>query len=185
MTYTVKKPLSQFEFWSGAKERTDHLTIEQLDRLDDLLSEAMEWNETDNTPSDTTINDLFWFEDDYIAQLFGFKNWKPLSATTPVKMMTTPMKMKLDPVYPEIVARMTYFKDKTKDSYPAYLAKVKAKHEYHDLLTRVSWDVLRCCFTPAQLCDWYDQYNCNNTHITTAARKAYLEVFGNPENEVI
>lgn len=37
MTYTVKKPLSQFEFWSGAKERTDHLTIEQLDRLDDLL----------------------------------------------------------------------------------------------------------------------------------------------------
>ena len=78
MTYTVKKPLSQFEFWSGAKERTDHLTIEQLDRLDDLLSEAMEWNETDNTPSDTTINDLFWFEDDYIAQLLGFKNWEAL-----------------------------------------------------------------------------------------------------------
>ncbi|MFR5897975.1 MAG: hypothetical protein ACLUIO_00520 [Neglectibacter timonensis] len=78
MTYTVKKPLSQFEFWSGAKERTDNLTIEQLDRLDDLLSEAMEWNETDNTPSDTTINDLFWFEDDYIAQLLGFKNWEAL-----------------------------------------------------------------------------------------------------------
>ncbi len=68
--------------------------------------------------------------------------------------------MKLNPVYQEIVARMTYFKDKTKDSYPSYLAQVKAKHEYHDLLTRVSWDVLRCCFTPAQLCDWYDQYNC-------------------------
>ena len=74
MTYTVEKPLSQFEFWSGAKERTDNLTIEQLNRLDDLLSEAMEWNETDNIPSDTTINDLFWFEDDYIAQLLGFKN---------------------------------------------------------------------------------------------------------------
>lgn len=76
MTYTVEKPLSQFEFWSGAKERTDQLTIEQLDRLDDLLSEAMEWNETDNIPSDTTINDLFWFEDDYIAQLLGFDNWE-------------------------------------------------------------------------------------------------------------
>lgn len=38
----------------------------------------MEWNETDNTPSDTTINDLFWFEDDYIAQLLGFKNWEAL-----------------------------------------------------------------------------------------------------------
>lgn len=78
MTYTVEKPLSEFEFWSGAKERTDNLTIEQLDRLDDLLSEAMEWNETDNIPSDTTINDLFWFEDDYIAQLLGFKNWEAL-----------------------------------------------------------------------------------------------------------
>lgn len=78
MTYTVEKPLSEFEFWSGAKERTDNLTIEQLDRLDDLLSEAMEWNETDNIPSDTTINDLFWFEDVYIAQLLGFKNWEAL-----------------------------------------------------------------------------------------------------------
>ena len=38
----------------------------------------MEWNETDNIPSDATINDLFWFEDDYIAQLLGFKNWEAL-----------------------------------------------------------------------------------------------------------
>lgn len=36
------------------------------------------------------------------------------------------MKMKLDPVYPEVVARMTYFKYKTKDSYPAYLAPFKS-----------------------------------------------------------
>ncbi len=78
MTYTIKKPLPQFGFWSGAKERTDQLTIEQLDRLDDLLSEAMEWNETDNIPSDTTINDLFWFEEDFIAQLLCFKNWEAL-----------------------------------------------------------------------------------------------------------
>ena len=73
MTYTVEKPLSQFEFWSGAKERTDHLTTEQLDRLDDLLPETLGY-----TPTDTTINDLFWFEEDYIAQLLGFKNWKTL-----------------------------------------------------------------------------------------------------------
>lgn len=78
MTYTVNKSLSEFPFWSGAKERTDNLTIEQLDRLDYLLSEAMEWNETDNIPSDATINDLFWFEDDFIAQLLGFKNWEAL-----------------------------------------------------------------------------------------------------------
>lgn len=73
MIYTVEKPLSQFEFWSGAKERTDHLTIEQLDRLDDLMSEVLGEN-----PTDTAINDLFWFEDDYIAQLLGFDSWEAL-----------------------------------------------------------------------------------------------------------
>lgn len=73
MTYTVEKPLYQFEFWSGAKERTDHLTMEQLDRLDDLLPEVLGEN-----PTDTAINDLFWFEDDYIAQLLGFDRWEAL-----------------------------------------------------------------------------------------------------------
>lgn len=73
MIYTVEKPLSQFEFWSGAKERTDHLTTEQLDQLDDLLPEILGY-----TPTDTAINDLFWFENDYIAQLLGFKNWEAL-----------------------------------------------------------------------------------------------------------
>lgn len=73
MIYTVEKPLSQFEFWSGAKERTDHLTIEQLDRLDGLLPEVLGEN-----PTDTAINDLFWFEEDYIAQLLGFDSWEAL-----------------------------------------------------------------------------------------------------------
>ena len=73
MTYTVEKPLSQFEFWSGAKERTDHLTVEQLDRLDGLLPEVLGEN-----PTDTAINDRFWFEEDFIAQLLGFDSWEAL-----------------------------------------------------------------------------------------------------------
>lgn len=36
----------------------------------------MGWNEPDNIPSDAEINDLFWFEEDFIAQLLGFDNWK-------------------------------------------------------------------------------------------------------------
>lgn len=73
MIYTVEKPLSQFEFWSGAKERTDHLTTEQLDQLDYMIPDAL-----GEKPTDTAINDLFWFEEDYIAQMLGFKNWKAL-----------------------------------------------------------------------------------------------------------
>ena len=73
MIYTVEKPLSQFEFWSGAKQRTDHLTTEQLDRLESMMPDIL-----GEKPTDTAINDLFWFEEDYIAQLLGFKNWKAL-----------------------------------------------------------------------------------------------------------
>lgn len=78
MTYTCNESLTNFEFWSGAKERTDNLTIDQLDQLDYLLPDAMGWNETDNTPSDSEINDLFWFEEDFIAQLLGFDDWEAL-----------------------------------------------------------------------------------------------------------
>lgn len=73
MIYTVEKPLSQFEFWSGAKERTDHLTTEQLDRLESMLPDILGEN-----PTDGAINDLFWFEDDYIAQLLGFNSFEAL-----------------------------------------------------------------------------------------------------------
>lgn len=78
MTYTCNESLTNFEFWSGAKERTDNLTIDQLDRLDYLIPDAMGWNETDGIPSDTEINDLFWFEEDFIAQLLGFDSWEAL-----------------------------------------------------------------------------------------------------------
>ena len=73
MIYTVEKPLSQFEFWSGAKERTNHLTTEQLDRLESMLPDILGEN-----PTDGAINDLFWFEDDYIAQLLGFNSFEAL-----------------------------------------------------------------------------------------------------------
>lgn len=78
MTYTCNESLTNFKFWSGARDRVATLTDDQLDRLDDLLPEAMGWNETDSIPSDTEINDLFWFDEDLIAQMLGFKNWEAL-----------------------------------------------------------------------------------------------------------
>lgn len=78
MTYTCNEYLTNFKFWSGARDRVATLTDDQLDRLDDLLSDAMGWNDTDNIPSDTEINDLFWFEQDFIAQLLGFDDWEAL-----------------------------------------------------------------------------------------------------------
>lgn len=78
MTYTCEESLANFEFWSGAKYRAATLTYEQLERLDDLVPDAMGWNDTDSIPSKTQINDLFWFEEDFIAELLGFKSWEDL-----------------------------------------------------------------------------------------------------------
>ena len=81
MTYTVNKSLSEFPFWSGARDRAEHLTIEQLDRLDDIIPEWMQWGEYSPDgyiPSDTEINNLFWFDEDLIAQMLGYKNWEAL-----------------------------------------------------------------------------------------------------------
>ena len=59
------KPLSQFEFWSGAKDRADLLTIQELDRIGDILGvENREWE-------DVELNDLFWFDFEHVCKLIG------------------------------------------------------------------------------------------------------------------
>ena len=81
MTYTVNKSLSEFHFWSDACYRAEQLTIEQLDRLDDVIQEWMQWGEYSpdgHIPSDDEINNLFWFDEDLIANMLGFGNWEAL-----------------------------------------------------------------------------------------------------------
>lgn len=86
--------------------------------------------------------------------------------------------MKAAAVYPEIVKRFSDFKDSRLDEWNRYVSDVKERCEYHDFLTRISWDLLRLRFTSMELCEWYRKYNINDNHITTAVRKAYVEVFG-------
>ena len=66
-------PLRHFEFWSGAEQRARHLTWEQLDQiefeLESLYPEGM---------TDTQVNDIFWFEEDFIAQCLGYRDWEAL-----------------------------------------------------------------------------------------------------------
>lgn len=56
--------LSQFEFWSGAKELAAQLTEEQFNMVDSFL----EVLHPDGL-SDTEINDLFWFDQNLIREL--------------------------------------------------------------------------------------------------------------------
>ena len=65
--------LRDFEFWAGAVDRVEHLTWEQLDVIEEVL--------TDMFPDgidDTTVNDLFWFDEDIIAEWLGYNSFDEL-----------------------------------------------------------------------------------------------------------
>ena len=66
MKLTREEALSNFNFWSGAADRVKHLTEKELatieQELDELYPEGM---------SETFLNDLFWFDFDFICGLIG------------------------------------------------------------------------------------------------------------------
>ena len=63
-------PLSEFEFWAGAKDRVKYLTEEELDRIEQILEDL-----SPTGLSETEVNDLFWFEQDIIAEWLGYENF--------------------------------------------------------------------------------------------------------------
>lgn len=74
MRYYIEESLSNFEFWSGAKELAKHLTDEQFDVVEQMLEDS----EPAEGWSDTAINDFFWFEGDTIAEWLGYENEESL-----------------------------------------------------------------------------------------------------------
>ena len=65
--------LTDFEPWSGAVSTYETLTYEQLKQLDSILEECYPEGITD-----TQVNDLLWFDADWIAEMLGFRNWEHL-----------------------------------------------------------------------------------------------------------
>lgn len=76
MTITKEISLKDFVFWGGAAENTRYLTREDMEQLDEFFEDND--GTFSGTPTETDINDLFWFETDYIAELLGFENWDGL-----------------------------------------------------------------------------------------------------------
>jgi hypothetical protein len=58
--------LTNFEFWSGAKDNAEKLTAEQLEEVERQLEEIYPEGMTE-----THINDLFWFDFEWICELIG------------------------------------------------------------------------------------------------------------------
>lgn len=66
MYYKVEKNLFDFEFWSGAKVNAEKLTKDEMDRIENMMPDIFV-----NTPTETEINDLFWFEFETICDWLG------------------------------------------------------------------------------------------------------------------
>lgn len=73
MKIYTEKNLRDFEFWSGAKDRAGYLTGDDLD----IIESELEIEYPDGM-SDTEINDIFWFEEDYLAQILGYDSFEDL-----------------------------------------------------------------------------------------------------------
>ncbi len=62
--------LTNFEFWGGAVDTVEHLTDEELETLEHILEQ-----EYPDGLDKITLNDIFRFEDDTIAEWLGYNNF--------------------------------------------------------------------------------------------------------------
>lgn len=62
-----EESLFNFDFWAGAKDRAEKLSLNDFEiieeQLEELYPEGM---------SETEINDFFWFDFDTIAEWLGY-----------------------------------------------------------------------------------------------------------------
>lgn len=65
--------ISEFEFWSGAKDTAKYLTEEQMDSIESQLEELYP-----EGIGETELNDFFWFEEDTIAEWLGYDDFEDL-----------------------------------------------------------------------------------------------------------
>ena len=69
MKVTEELSLSNFDFWGGAKERAQMLTIDELNEIESQLEDLY----PDGIDA-TQINDIFWFDFDWIVQMLGYED---------------------------------------------------------------------------------------------------------------
>lgn len=62
--------LKDFEFWCGAKAHRDCLSNAEMDILDEAFEEIFP-----DGLNATELNDIFWFDQDFIAELLGYEDF--------------------------------------------------------------------------------------------------------------
>jgi len=68
MRITDEINLTSFEFWSGGKDRAMMLTYEEMEMVEDALTDLYPDGMTA-----TELNDLMWFEFGFVCECIGLK----------------------------------------------------------------------------------------------------------------
>ena len=74
MKIISEQKLRYFDFWGGAKEKAKLLSYEELD----IIEMELEMMFFPEGLEETKLNDIFWFDDDFIAQILGYEDFKTL-----------------------------------------------------------------------------------------------------------
>ena len=70
MKIYTKKKLGNFKFWGGAINNVMYLSRKQLDEIEEIIEKLYP-----HGIEKTTLNDLFWFDVDIIAEWLGYENF--------------------------------------------------------------------------------------------------------------
>lgn len=77
-------------------------------------------------------------------------------------------------LYPELKPLIEKIRQ-NKVGIQRYGERLQAAGGYNDYATRFAWDVLRAFIPCWKICEWYEQYSCNDNHITALAIAACKE----------
>ena len=85
-------------------------------------------------------------------------------------------KMKLEKLLPVVIQRLEVVKQHS--NVMEFKEKLRASGNYNKFEVRFAWEVCQAVFSTKEICHWYDEYECNDDHITTlfiaACRKTGL-----------
>ena len=74
MKIITETSLYDFEAWSGAKSTLANLDSGQCAQLESILED-----EYPDGMEEGQLNDILWFERDWIAEMLGYEDWEDLT----------------------------------------------------------------------------------------------------------
>ena len=81
--------------------------------------------------------------------------------------------MKLKNLLPIAIKRIEELKKHS--NVIEYREKLRKSGNYNKFDVRFAWDVGHAVFTTKEICNWYDEYKCNDDHITSLFKQACIK----------